>query len=427
MNSPDTSGPDTSGEASPFTADYEAVFRASPGPALLLTPDLVMRDANDAFLVRSGRGRGDLVGRSVFEVFPLDPSDPEAPGSQLRASIDRVLATGRQDAMPLHRYDLEAPGRPGVLEKRYWSPVNAPVLGPNGQVALIISRVEEVTELVRIRAALQEAGEALRDEETTTAGLLARSEDLLELNERLRLAHSRDREIAISLQRAMLPAIPAGFGNVAVRYRPASRSLNVCGDWYDVLDLGRDRLAVAVGDVVGHGLEAAGVMGQLRSALSAAVRATGEPATALKTLALQALTIEGALAATALQTVIDRASRTITYSRAGHPPPLLLHPEGCTAEALDEVVDPPLATWEVDAVRNQASLSYEPGATLVLYTDGLIERRGEDIDTGLERLMDSLMRHCDLGAEELAGALLADVLPTGDGPDDDTALVVVRL
>lgn len=106
---------------------------------------------------------------------------------------------------------------------------------------------------------------------------------------------------------------------------------------------------------------------------------------------------------------------------------MLLHPEGCIAEALDEVVDPPLATWELDAVRSQASLSYEPGATLVLYTDGLIERRGEDIDTGLERLMDSLMRHCDLGAEELASALLADVRPTGDGPDDDTALVVVRL
>ncbi|MFD8192892.1 PP2C family protein-serine/threonine phosphatase [Streptomyces wuyuanensis] len=414
----------TSGEAAPVHVDYGAVFRASPGPALLITPGLVIVDANDAFLDRSGRRRGEMVGRSVSELFPMHPTAPET-GSQLRASVDHVLATGQQDTMPLRRYDLEAPG--GVLEKRYWRPVNAPVFGPDGRVKLIIFRVEEVTELVRIRAALQEADEALSDEEATTAGLFARSQDLQDLIERLRLAHAREREIAVSLQRAMLPTVPAGFGDVAVRYRPATSSLNVCGDWYDVLDLGRDRLAVAVGDVVGHGLEAAGVMGQLRSALSAAIRATGEPASALKTLAMQAVTIEGALAATALQTVIDRAGHTITYSRAGHLPPLLLHPEGCTVEVLDEVVDPPLATWELDTVRSQASLSYEPGATLVLYTDGLVERRGEDIDTGLERLTDSLTRHCDLGAEELASALLTEVHPAGDGPDDDTALVVVRL
>jgi serine phosphatase RsbU (regulator of sigma subunit) len=414
----------TSGEAAQVHVDYRAVFRALPGPALLLTPGLVIVDANDAFLDRSGRSRGQMVGRSVSEFFPMHPTAPEG-GSQLRTSVDQVLATGQQDTMPLRRYDLETPGE--ALEKRYWRPVNVPVFSPDGRVELIIFRVEEVTELVRIRAALQEADEALSDEEAMTAGLFARSQDLQELIERLRLAHSREREIAVSLQRAMLPTVPAGFSNVAVRYRPATSSLNVCGDWYDVLDLGRDRLAVAVGDVVGHGLEAAGVMGQLRSALSAAIRATGEPATALKTLAMQAFTIEGALAATALQTVIDRASHTITYSRAGHPPPLLLQPEGRAAEVLDEVVDPPLATWELDSVRNQASLAYEPGATLVLYTDGLIERRGEDIDTGLERLIASLTRHSDLGAEELASALLTEVHPVGDGPDDDTALVVVRL
>ncbi|MEU2159499.1 SpoIIE family protein phosphatase [Streptomyces chengbuensis] len=421
------SNQDTVGEAAPFDVDYEAVFRAMPGPALLLTPDLVMVDANDAFLERSGRDRGDLVGRSAFEVFPVDPADSDAPGSRLRASVDRVLTTVRQDTMTLRRYDLESPGRAEPWERRFWTPANAPVLGPDGRVALIISRVEDVTELVRIRAALREAGKALSDEEAMTAGLLSQSQDLQELNERLRLAHAREREIAVSLQRAMLPSVPLGFGEVAVRYRPAVGSLNVCGDWYDVLDLGQDRLAVAVGDVVGHGLEAAGVMGQLRSALSAAVRATGEPATALKTLALQTPTIEGAVAATALQTIVDRTAHTITYSRAGHPPPLLLHPDGCTADVLDEVVDPPLGVWDLDAVRSQASLAYEPGATLVLYTDGLIERRGEDIDTGLARLTDSLTQHCGLGPEALASALLADLHPRGNSPDDDTALVVVRL
>ncbi|MFE7777295.1 PP2C family protein-serine/threonine phosphatase [Streptomyces sp. NPDC057445] len=420
--------PDTPGQVPPSEIDYAAVFRAFPGPALLLTPDLVIVNVNQAFLGRSGRSREELVGRSVFEVFPVNPADPEAAGSRLRASVARVLDTGQQDSMVLQRYDMEVPGQPGVFEKRYWSPVNAPVFGPDGQVAWIISRVEEVTALVRARALLQESGGVLSAEETMTATLLARSQELQELNERLRRAHAREREIAVGLQRAMLPTVPPGYGEVAVRYRPATSALNVCGDWYDFLDLGQDRRAVAVGDVVGHGLEAAGVMGQLRGALSAAIRATGEPAGALKALALHALTVEGALATTAVQTVIDLTARTITYSRAGHPPPLLLHPDGCAVEVLEEVADPPLGAWDLDTPRNQAMLSYEPGATLVLYTDGLIERRGEDIDTGLERLTHSLADHCGFSPEDLADALLTDLHPPrSDGPDDDTALVVVRL
>lgn len=106
---------------------------------------------------------------------------------------------------------------------------------------------------------------------------------------------------------------------------------------------------VAVGDVVGHGLEAASLMGQLRSALSTAIRATGQPATALKALALYALTVEGALATTAVQTVIDQRARTITYSRAGHPPPMLLRPDGRTVDVLDEAADPPSAPWTTTA------------------------------------------------------------------------------
>lgn len=94
---------------------HGAVLRAMPGPALLLTPDLVMGDANDAFLERSGRDCGDLVGRSAFEVFPVDPADSDVPGSRLRASVDRVLTAGRQDTMPLRRYDLESPGAGGSL------------------------------------------------------------------------------------------------------------------------------------------------------------------------------------------------------------------------------------------------------------------------------------------------------------------------
>ncbi|MGW3875944.1 PP2C family protein-serine/threonine phosphatase [Streptomyces sp. NPDC005055] len=416
-----------SGEVPWFAVDYAAVFRAIPGPALLLTPDLVIVDANQAFLETCDRSREELVGYSVFDVFPQDPQDPMAPGNRLRASVERVLASREPDTKALYRYDLPVPGRrPGHFEERYWSSVTAPVLGPDGQVVLIISQVRDVTGLVRSRVALDN-GETLSRAETMTAALLARSRALQERNESLRLAHERESEIAMSLQRAMLPDTARERSNVAVRYRPATSALHVCGDWYDFLELGPGWLAVAVGDVVGHGLTAAGIMGQLRSALSTAMHATGQPARALKALARYAVTVEGALATTAVQTVIDETTHTITYSRAGHPPPLLLGADRHAVKVLDQASDPPLGALEPEVARTQSTLSYQPGVTLVLYTDGLIERRDQDIDTGLGRLIENLARHGHLGPELLADALLTDLPSHKDGPDDDIALVVVQL
>ncbi|MDQ1012935.1 PAS domain-containing protein [Streptomyces sp. V4I23] len=124
-------------------------------------------------------------------------------------------------------------------------------------------------------------------------------------------APAREREVALILQAAMLPAPrPLGHRRAAVRYRPAVGSLNVCGDWYDLAELPEDRIAVAVGDVVGHGLHAAGVMGQLRSALSAAVRVADGPAAALDRLGLYARDLDGAESTTAVHAVIDCHSST---------------------------------------------------------------------------------------------------------------------
>ncbi|GAA1220795.1 hypothetical protein GCM10009665_08640 [Kitasatospora nipponensis] len=411
--------------------DYTAVFQAVPSPMLVMTTDLVMVDANDAYLSVSGRSRNDLVGRRVFDVFPDNPADPEATGAgNLRASLERVLATGRRDSMALQKYDVEDPERPGVFEERYWSPVNSPVTGPGGRVVLIVHRVEEVTALVRQLKAhhsWERPGEALTHEQQMAADLLARAQELQELNQQLREAHARARRIALSLQESMLPTVPdTRRGTAAVRYRPASGALNVCGDWYDLVDLTPDLTAVAVGDVVGHGLEAAGVMGQLHAALNAAVRATRHPARALETLDQYAATIGGALATTAVQTLIDRTRRTVGYSCAGHPPPILVSPDG-TTDLLDAATDPPLSVLPGPAARSSASVHYTAGDTLALYTDGLVERRGEDIDTGLRRLADSLVRHRHLAPDPLADAVLADLeAPHGKG-HDDTALVIIRL
>ncbi|MFI7501693.1 PP2C family protein-serine/threonine phosphatase [Streptomyces sp. NPDC049687] len=403
--------------------DYAAVFRALPGMVALLTPDLVYVDANDDFVRLAGRTREELVGRYIFDVFPENPGEPAAAGMrETRASMLRTVATGERDTMALLRYDIEDPQRPGVWQEHYWSPVNAPVLGPDGQVALIVHRVEEVTELIR---AFGGPGGDSRSR-VLEAELYTRARELQEVNERLRRAHAREREVALALQAAMLPTPdPTGQHAAAVRYRPAVGALNVCGDWYDLADLPGGNLAVAVGDVVGHGLAAAGVMGQLRSALSAACRVADGPAQALEALGLYARSVEGAESTTAVATFIAWDDHTITYSSAGHPPPALVGPDG-TVTFLDQATDPPLAARPEHLSRPQARTPYVEGSTLVLYTDGLIERRSESIDTGLDRLADSLARHQRSDPETLADALLTDLLPSA-GNTDDTVLIAIRL
>jgi PAS domain-containing protein len=130
--------------------DYMAVYRQLPVPVLLLTPEFVIADANEAYLRVTGRTPEDLAGRYMFDAFPDNPSDPGATGVRnLRASFVRVLSTGEPDAVPLQRYDVEVPGSPGVFTRRYWCPVNAPVFGPDSRVVLIACCVEEVTDRVR--------------------------------------------------------------------------------------------------------------------------------------------------------------------------------------------------------------------------------------------------------------------------------------
>ncbi|MFF9056646.1 PP2C family protein-serine/threonine phosphatase [Streptomyces erythrochromogenes] len=400
--------------------NYRAVFHSLPGAVALLTPDLVFLDVNEAYLSVSGRSREELVGRRLFDVFPDNPNDPEATGSlNLRASLERVVATGERDTMALQRYDVQDPERPGVWQERYWSPVNVPVLASDGSVALLVHRVEEVTELIRARGARSGQG----SNSVLESELYTRARELQELNERLRQAHAREREVALHLQEAMLPE-PSPHHRAAVRYRPAAAALNVCGDWYDLVDT-PGCTVVAVGDVVGHGLGAAGVMGQLRSALSAASLVAEGPAQALEVLGLYARSVAGAESTTAVSVFIDWNRRTLTYSSAGHLPPALCDPDG-TVVFLDRATDPPLGARPEHAPRPQARTDFTEGSVLVLYTDGLVERRREDIDTGLGRLADALARHRAADPSAIADALLAELVPPV-GVTDDTALVVLRL
>ncbi|MFE2023059.1 PP2C family protein-serine/threonine phosphatase [Streptomyces sp. NPDC059499] len=409
--------------------DYRSLFAATPSPYLVLAPNLVIVEVNEAYLRATGRTEEDLIGKYVFDAFPDNPADPDADGVRnLKASWGRVLATGRADVLAVQRYDIPVVAQPGAFEERWWSTVNTPVLDRRAHVSWIIHRVEDVTAFVQARRARdRRAGEPLTErEEGMEAELYDRARELQRLNEDLRAAHARERKIAVTLQEAMLHAPDlARHENVAVRYRPAVGSLNVCGDWYDAVDLADGRFSVAVGDVVGHGLEAATVMGMLRSALSAASRAVTGPAQALEVLGMYARSVEGALATTAVTVLVDARSKLLVYSSAGHPPPALLHSDG-TCELLENATDPPLGARPEHVPRPQASTPYRPGDTLVLYTDGLIERRGEDIDTGLDHLKEALGDMPEFTPDQLADTLL-ERLGVAGGGHDDIALVIVRL
>ncbi len=176
--------------------DYRLLFRSMPGSYLVLTPDLVIVDASDAYLVAAMADRAQLVGRGIFEVFPDNPGDADATGTRnLRASLERVLALRERDAMALQKYDVRRPdAEGGGFEERYWSPLNAPVLDAEGRVAFIIHRVEDVTEFVRLR----EHGQAEQAVATDLRGrvqrmeteLIGRAVEIQDANERLRrLAH----------------------------------------------------------------------------------------------------------------------------------------------------------------------------------------------------------------------------------------------
>ncbi|ETK31557.1 PAS domain-containing protein, partial [Microbispora sp. ATCC PTA-5024] len=166
--------------------DYEAVFNAIVVPSAVLTPDFVIVAVNDAFVKVMRRTRAEVLGQLAFTAFPDNPGAPNDPAAHgMRASLERVAATGRQNALPMQRYDVEVPGRPGVLEERYWSAVTAPVLGPDGEVKLIIHAVEEVTDFLRQLRGYGEHGvtDSSPALEEMTTNVYARAQELHHLNE----------------------------------------------------------------------------------------------------------------------------------------------------------------------------------------------------------------------------------------------------
>jgi Ohr subfamily peroxiredoxin len=243
-------------------------------------------------------------------------------------------------------------------------------------------------------------------------------------DERAELVNARARfftEVAVTLQRAVLgpTALPAGF---AVHYEPAAGTLEVGGDWYDVVDLPGGRHGVVVGDVVGSGLPAAAVMGQLRSAGRALLLESHSPAHVLGALDRFASLVPGASCSTVFCAVVDPVAGSLRYSSAGHVPAIVVDADG-RSRMLTAAGSLPLAVVE-GLDRPEADVVLTSGSTLLLYTDGLVERRGEDLDEGMARAAAALADGRHLPPVQLA-ALLTDQL-LDDAPDDDVAFLVYR-
>jgi anti-sigma regulatory factor (Ser/Thr protein kinase) len=242
--------------------------------------------------------------------------------------------------------------------------------------------------------------------------------------DRARLFDALDREhrSAVALQRSLLPdRLPHLVGiDTAARYLPARDEVG--GDWYDVIDLPGGRVGLAIGDVAGHGLRAASLMGQLRAGLRAYALDGHSPGETLKRLDRMLQTISGRGMATAGYAILDPATGTLLYASAGHPPPVIVR-GGREAHLLEVTAAPPLGSLPFSTFRDvQDQLGSDD--TIVLYTDGLIERRHEPLTAGLERLR--AVASASASAEQLCQRVVEQLVPPG-GADDDIAVVALRV
>jgi PAS domain S-box-containing protein len=335
------------------------------------------------------------------------------------APVARVLATGqpaRSNAAEVRALLPDGPARDLLLELDASDAVVLPIRGRD-----------------RVLGTLSLFSGAARSRSTddgSTAQEIANRVGLALDNTRLAQAQS---QLAEGLQRNLLTAPPEpDHAQIVVRYVPASESARVGGDWYDAFMQPSGATMLVIGDVVGHDVEAAAAMAQLRSLLRGiATYGDGGPAEVLRGLdtsmeLLQVRTLATAAVVRLEQTAeeYDRGVTRLVWANAGHPPPLVVHPDGRQTFLTGEKADLLLGV-DPGARRTEHVATLEWDTTVFLYTDGLVERRGSDLDAGLHRLQNAVRNLAGRSLDELCDGVI-DRLVDGR-PDDDVALVAVRL
>ena len=317
-------------------------------------------------------------------------------------------------------HDLEADWRRTFEDARDWLPLTvtpvgaAPSAGTTRGFVAVLSGARDVVVCLEHRVPRRTSDE---DRHLVTA-LVGHLSLAMQQVRQFEIA----RETSLTLQRSLLPAstLPPGF---AVRYEPAVPPLEIGGDFYDVLPVGENRIGIVVGDCVGRGLSAAAVMGQLRASTRALLLTGAEPARLLEQLDSVAEFIPDAFCATVFVAIADANSQTLHYSSAGHVPPVLASGSP-RPELLTDGHSVPLAVHR-DNPRPQAQRRLPSGSTLLLYTDGLVERRDRSIDEQIDRIAEVVTDTADLSVEHVADEVLRRLAPES-GYDDDVAIVVYR-
>lgn len=351
-------------------------FDDLPVPVILLDgPEHRVVGMNAAY--RAFSGRHEVIGQTIREAFP------EIETQQLFELIEQVFTS----AEPVHarEWRIEFDPGDGAPQTFYLDFEVLPRRHEDGTVHGILIQQVDVTERVRQR---QQA-------EAVAA----------EAEERYRLA----REVVLELQRALLPTglpiLPRI--DVSARYLVAGAEQSAGGDWFDVRVLSGNRVGLVVGDVVGHGVTAAAVMSQLRAVLADAVVTTEDPSAAVQRLERFAATVPGAQAATVVVAVLDPAAGTMDYVTRGHPPPLLVDAAG-RGRYLLASGGGPLGS-DLGGPAQRTTLAVDD--TVVLFSDGLVERPDQSYATGLDQL-----------TRLAEGAVAGQLWPTGD-----TASAVTRI
>jgi PAS domain S-box-containing protein len=326
---------------------------------------------NQSLAAANGATPAEHIGRTIAEMVP-----EVAPHAE--PLIDRVLATGEAVLNLEMEGRAEADGSP-TFWRTGWYPVRSTTDGSCTGVAVVAT---DISDVVAAGAALQRT--------------------------------------ALTLQRSLLPAqVPSTEElEVAARYSAGAADTVVGGDWYDVIAMGGGRLAVVIGDVMGRGVPAAAVMGQLRTAARTCAKLDLRPADVADVLDGLLVDLDQDSIATCIYGAFDPHTRELRVASAGHPPPVLRSPDG-SVRTLDLDVSAPLGIGDA---KREVSVQLPPGSVLALYTDGLIEARGSDLGAGIAALCRTVAEGPQ-GLEELADAVMATV----SGSLDDVALLLLRV
>jgi len=343
--------------------------------------------------------RPEIVGRPIREVYP------EITGQQLYPLLDRVLATG--EPFTAHEWRIIVEGHPDG-DERFVSFWLVPLSGPDGRRCGVGCQFVDVTDQVRRRRSVENDAATLRR----------------------RYAAAQD--VVLTLQRSLLPVgLPVLPGvRIAAHYLVAAAEQAAGGDWFEAVPVD-GRVVAVVGDVVGHGAEASAVMGQLRAVLVEFLLDGDDLATAMARLERFAGRVSGARGATVCLAVIDPAERTLRYVCAGHPPPLVVAADG-SSRYLPAPGGGPLSLAGPSPRVGTATLA--PDELLLMFSDGLVERSGQDQSVGLAELAEVASSALRLDVPSLRAADATDRVAeltvermTRQGYQDDVTLLALRL